>query len=131
VLRGEDDAPELVRKVSDALNRRQNPGTSTPGAKAAQQQAAARQSQQAAGDPGAVKITFGKNAGKTFAEVGEKSASWYAENAKEADLRAAAQAYIDSLHTEPAAPVSGSDEAEPPPDYSDVPPDITDPFNDQ
>ena len=133
VLLEEDDDPELVRKVSDALNRRQNPGTARP----AQQQ---RPAQQGAGGPGAFVITFGKNQGKTLAEVGERSASWYAENAREDDLKSAAKAYIESLHAEPAsepaapaspaASVSGDADAEPPYQPEDMP-NISDPFADQ
>ncbi|MHB9110432.1 MAG: hypothetical protein ACYDCO_25550 [Armatimonadota bacterium] len=138
VLMEEDDDPELVRKVSAVLNRLQNPGMANaakPAQRTPQSTATA-----APGSPGAFVITFGKNQGKTLAEVGERSASWYAENAREDDLKAAAKAYIDSLHgtpasepaapAQPSAPVSGDANAEPPEDFGDMP-DISDPFKDQ
>ena len=125
----EDETERRQPKPSEAMNRRQNPGTAN--AKPAQTQPAATTTRPAApaGTPGAFIITFGKNQGKTLAEVGERSASWYAENAREEDLKAAAAAYIASLHDEPsapAAPAPGDDNAVPPDDM----PDIEDPFPD-
>ncbi|MHB0938853.1 MAG: hypothetical protein ACYC6A_20850 [Armatimonadota bacterium] len=122
----DDDHESKPAKVPDAMNRRQNPGTAKPAQPAAPKQ----------GDPklGAYVINFGKykDDPKTLAELGEKSVSWYAENARDEKTKNAAQAYLDSLHApaEEPAPVPGGADDVPPLDDSDVP-DITDPFKDE
>ena len=119
----EDDDPELGKIVADVLRKRQGarPATNTSSNRAA--------TPAPAGTPGAFIIPFGKNTGKTLAEIGERSVQWYAENAKQDDVRDAAKAYLVSLDTPaPAtAPVSGDANATPPDDM----PDISDPFANQ
>lgn len=121
-----DDDPELVRKISEALNKRQNPH-------AAGNTRAAQVGGSQSGGTG-WKITFGKNAGKTFAEVGENSTRWYAENAKREDERAAAQDWLNSLgKAAPAEDVQSAQDYEPQTiDPNDTAPaDYKDPFADQ
>jgi hypothetical protein len=122
---GADDLPEDIRNAVYGVEETPDPAK-VAAAKRTEQRAHAGVSgttrPAATGAAGGYKIPFGKNKGKTFAEVGENSAQWYAEKAQQDDVRAAAQAYLDSLN-------GGAQEAAEVPPPTDAPgEDITDPF---
>lgn len=118
-----DDADTATRKAdqqqkANTMEHRARAGTSSQ--RAPKQTAAA-----APTDPGDYKIPFGKNLGKALRDLPLSSVQWYADNAQQDDVRAAAARYIAAV-TQPATPPPAAEPAEPQPDDNAAPPDIGD-----